>query len=199
MTLVQIPVGHEPVSFACDDLAFANDSYLSFSGGQGGSIAASLRGFEEENAMQVQELMTRDPIAVSPSDRLAQAAGKMWEHDCGSLPVTDNGVVVGMITDRDICMATWSRGRSPDQIDVGEAMSLNVVSCKATDSVKEVERKMSASQVRRLPVLDDRGSLVGVISLADLVQRKTGDDIGHTLAGICQRSASHIPVAAQIG
>ena len=101
--------------------------------------------------MLVSELMTREPARVEAHEKLATAAGKMWEHDCGALPVLQDGSVVGMITDRDICMAVWSRGLPPDAIGVVDAMSTRLVCCRDTDSLEDVERSMRSNQVRRLP------------------------------------------------
>jgi CBS domain-containing protein len=147
--------------------------------------------------MIVADLMTRDCACVSTDDNLSVAAGKMWEKDCGALPVVQNHVVVGMITDRDICMATWSRGVAPEAINVVNAMSTKLVSCTTSDSIKQVEATMRSNQVRRLPVVDELGHLQGIISLADIVQREVGNGVGVTLAGICQRSASPSAIAAQ--
>lgn len=147
--------------------------------------------------MIVLDLMTKDCACVTTRDNLATAAGKMWETDCGALPVVQDEIVVGMITDRDICMATWSRGLPPDSIDVLGAMSTKLVSCTTGDSIKQVEAAMRSSQVRRLPVVDNQGRLVGIISLADIVQRETGNGATTTLAGICQRAPSPSALAAQ--
>ncbi len=146
--------------------------------------------------MLVSELMTREPARASADERLSAAAGRMWEHDCGALPVVQDGRVVGMITDRDICMATWSRGLPPDAIEVISAMSTRLVSCQPTDTLEDVEKAMRSNQVRRLPVLSSDGRLVGIISLADIVTRAEttrshdGNGLTTTLAGICQPAAS---------
>jgi CBS domain-containing protein len=146
--------------------------------------------------MIVLDLMTRECASVTIDDSLAVAAGRMWEKDCGALPVLDGEAVVGMLTDRDICMATWSRGLPPDSIRVQEAMSTKLVSCTTGDSVKQVEAAMRSQQVRRLPVVDPQRRLVGIISLADIVQRE-GNGVANTLASICQRSPSPAAIAAQ--
>ncbi len=147
--------------------------------------------------MNVLDLMTKDCVCVTTEDNLSTAAGRMWEKDCGALPVVQNDVVVGMITDRDICMATWSRGAPPDRIVVLDAMSTKLVSCGTGESVKQVEATMRSHQVRRLPVLDAEGRLLGILSLADIVRRETGNGVSVTLAGICQRAPSPNALAAQ--
>jgi CBS domain-containing protein len=147
--------------------------------------------------MIVLDLMTRECACVTTDDNLAVAAGKMWDKDCGALPVLEGETVVGMLTDRDICMATWSRGLPPASITVMEAMSTKLVSCTTGDSIKQVEAAMRSQQVRRLPVLDPQGRLLGIISLADIVRREAGDGATTTLAGICQRSPSPAALLAQ--
>ncbi len=147
--------------------------------------------------MRVQDMMTRGTISVRAEQSLAEAAGLMWQHDCGALPVVhgDDSRLVGMITDRDICMATWSRGCAPSAICVSDAMSQNIVHCSASDSIGRAEAIMQSNQVRRLPVLDAEDRLVGILSLADIARATegdkpalfaNGDGVGKTLAGICK-------------
>ncbi len=152
----------------------------------------------------VSELMTKNVAAVRTSDPLSSAAKLMWDRDCGVVPVIDAGNerVLGMITDRDICMAAWMKGRSPGDISVSEAMSPKLYSCGPQDSIMVAENMMRAKQIRRLPVIDGNGRLVGILSLADIVRRtrpqnskdKTApiaaDDVASMLAEICQPSRS---------
>jgi CBS domain-containing protein len=147
--------------------------------------------------MNVLDLMTRECASVTTADDLAVAASRMWEKDCGALPVLEGDVVVGMLTDRDICMSAWSRGLAPQSIRVQDAMSTKLVACTTGDSIKQVEAAMRSQQVRRLPVVDARGGLLGIISLADIVQRETGNGAANTLAVICQRSPSPGALASQ--
>jgi CBS domain-containing protein len=147
--------------------------------------------------MIVMDLMTKEAACVGVDENLASAAQRMWQRDCGALPVIrEDGGVVGMITDRDICMATWSRGSAPDSISVKDAMSTSVVTCRPGDSVREVEGAMRSNQVRRLPVVDDEQRLIGIVSLADIARADTNSGLGFTLAGICQRASTPIALAA---
>src|SRR5262245_48277997 len=100
--------------------------------------------------MLVSDAMTKEPACVQTSDRLAHAAQLMWQEDCGALPVLQGATVVGMITDRDICMATWSRGLPPEGIQVCDAMSTRLVTCSPRDSISDVESRMRSNQLRRL-------------------------------------------------
>lgn len=120
--------------------------------------------------MDVQKIMTTNVSCVRSGDTLSTATRVMWDCDCGAVPVVDpaNEEVVGIITDRDICIATWSRNLPPSDISVSEAMSCEVVTCLATDSVASVEAVMRAKQVRRVPVVDRHRRLVGIVSLGDI-------------------------------
>lgn len=123
--------------------------------------------------MKIAELMTMDVASCAPADSLSRAAQLMWERDCGCVPVLDGEKVVGMITDRDICMSTMMQGRSPAQVRVDQAMSREVFSCSPDDSIDAAAKVMRHRQVRRLPVLDGNGKLVGIVSLNDLALRAT--------------------------
>lgn len=150
--------------------------------------------------MIVAELMTKNAMSVTPDSKLADAAQLMWQHDCGALPVLDpsSGRVIGMLTDRDICMACWSRGLAPSEVFVSDAMSQNLVHCHPSETVERAEIVMHANQIRRLPVVDADDHLLGILSLADIVRATEAapkanqgdglstDKVTRTLAGICR-------------
>ncbi len=121
--------------------------------------------------MHVRDLMTREVCSCRPEDTLAQAARLMWEHDCGIVPVTDGlGVLCGVVTDRDACMAAWTRGQRLTDITVQSAMATKVVSCRPEDTLAAAEQALAGSRVRRLPVVDEAGRLLGILSSADLLR-----------------------------
>jgi CBS domain-containing protein len=99
--------------------------------------------------------------------------------------------VVGMLTDRDICMAGYTTGRKFTAITVASAMAKNVVSCLPTDAIVEVEKLMASEQVRRLPVLDGHRRPIGIISLNDIarasahISRKSAAEVASTMAAVC--------------
>jgi CBS domain-containing protein len=150
--------------------------------------------------MKVKDLMTTSVACVRKSDPLSTAAQIMWNCDCGAVPVKedDSERVVGMITDRDICIATWSRDCGPSAIRVSEAASRELYACRPEDSIASAQKLMSTQQIRRVPVLDDDGLLVGILSIADIVTepnkesvRSTASELGpveiaSTLRTICQ-------------
>lgn len=119
--------------------------------------------------MQVEKIMTRDVASCTASDSLNRAAQLMWEHDCGCIPVVDGDKkLVGIVTDRDLTMAAYTQGKALAQIAVGDVMAHELHTCSAPETVAEVESRMREAQVRRLPVIDASGMLVGIVSLNDL-------------------------------
>ena len=121
--------------------------------------------------MKVAELMTRDVAVCGPNDSMNRAVQLMWERDCGCVPVLDaDRRVLGMITDRDVCMASYTRGVPLSASPVAQAMSRRVYACTPNDDVHTALEKMAERQLHRLPVLDDERRLVGLLSLADVLQ-----------------------------
>jgi len=122
--------------------------------------------------MKIKELMVPTVRACFANDDLATAARLMWEHDCGSIPVlSDQARVIGMITDRDICMAVFFQGVPMSEIRVSGVMSGQVFVCSADDNLASAEKTMSDKKVRRLPVINNEGRMVGLISFSDIAER----------------------------
>lgn len=118
----------------------------------------------------VRAVMTSQVHTCQSDDTLNHAAHLMWIGDCGVLPVVSEERVVGIITDRDICMATYTQGRPPTELRVEGTMSKNVVSCLPDESVGAALTSMGQRRVRRLPVITTQGKLVGMLTLADIVR-----------------------------
>ena len=137
--------------------------------------------------MKVDQVMSAPAHAVGPKQNLQDAAQLMWDRDCGWLPVLDDGgTLVGVITDRDVCMAAYTRGRRLDEISVAGTMVTQVFDCKPDDAIADVAELMQRCAVRRVPVVDDEGKVVGVVSLSDLTRHIDHSDIGETLSAICK-------------
>jgi CBS domain-containing protein len=143
--------------------------------------------------MNIGDLMTRDVQACAASASMNDAARIMWEHDCGCVPIVEaDGTVVGMITDRDICMAAYTQGRKLMYMSVDCASSKNLVTIGQDEDLRRAEKLMRDARVRRLPVVDSAGKLVGLLSLSDLARRvpdlgnSVGEPLVGALAGICQ-------------
>jgi len=121
--------------------------------------------------MKVSALMIRDVKSCTKCSTLNMAAEVMWGFDIGCLPIVDDeNRVVGMLTDRDICMSAYLQGVPLTNAVVGDAMSKEVYSCRPDDNIKTAEKIMLEKQVHRLPVVDDQRRLVGVISINDLTR-----------------------------
>lgn len=122
--------------------------------------------------MKVEDVMTKEVKTCAPETDLSEAANSMWMRDCGVLPVVDGkGRVVGMITDRDVCIATGCHRRDPATILVRDVTTGNVHSCSPETDLREALRMMQRKQVRRLPVIDSAGKLCGVLSLDDVARK----------------------------
>ena len=120
--------------------------------------------------------MTPQVRACTMHDSLNAAARIMWDHDCGCAPVIDaHGMLAGIVTDRDICMAAYTQGKPLAAIPVQRAMSARVISCSRGDELETAHRLMRTHEVHRLPVVDSHGRLAGVLSLSDLVTHACGN------------------------
>jgi CBS domain-containing protein len=121
--------------------------------------------------MKVKSVMTTDVQACRPEDSLSVAALIMWNRDCGVVPVVDHeGRVAGVITDRDICMAAATNGRLASDIRVGETISGAVYFVAPEESVQNAIDLMRERKVRRVPVVDGEGKLVGILSVGDIAR-----------------------------
>ncbi len=107
---------------------------------------------------------------LRPDTNLAAAAQKMWDSDCGALPVLNvQCQVIGMITDRDICMAAATKNKPASNITVWETVSKKVYTCHLSDDVHTALDIMKREKVRRLPVVDEDGRLQGIVAMNDFV------------------------------
>jgi CBS domain-containing protein len=140
--------------------------------------------------MKVADVMTRDVETVRPDQMARDAARFMLQADAGSIPVTDGDRLIGMITDRDIAVRGVALGYGPDT-PVSELMTSGVVSTNADELVEEAARKMSEAQVRRLPVIDERQRLVGIVSLGDLARESDDETAGQALEGVSAPGDQH--------
>ena len=136
-----------------------------------------------------QSIMTDSPAVCTPDTTAQDAARLMEENDCGSLPVVegrDSMKLVGMVTDRDLAIRVLGRGQAAST-PVREAMSKNISSIKVDDDLNDVERVMSGQQVRRVPVVDDQGRVVGIVAQADLARELgSSKEVGRVVEKISQ-------------
>lgn len=120
--------------------------------------------------MKVQDVMMRTPVFCGPETNLGAAVELLWNRNCGMLPIVDaQQSVVGIVTDRDLCVALGTRNRLPGEITVAQVATGQVYSCKPTDDIHAALNTMSSRKVRRLVVLDRQGALEGILSMDDVV------------------------------
>jgi CBS domain-containing protein len=157
--------------------------------------------------MLVRELMHKDVESCLAGAPLCDAARIMWDRDCGCVPVVEsreNPRLTGIVTDRDAFMAVYTRGKRVSELAIGEVMSRNPKTCALEDSLAKAADIMIGAQVRRLPVVDASGQLLGMLSLADIAREYarrrssargnvSASEVSELLAGIC---APHSPLVA---
>ena len=159
--------------------------------------------------MTVGQLMTRQVRTCRPADSLNTAAEIMWEQDCGCVPVVQQGDressrLVGMLTDRDICMAAYTQGRPLTAIQATSIMQRDLATCVETDPVGVALNILGTRRLHRLPVVQGDGELVGLLSLADVARESKREEthveraagvtaaaVGDTLATISEPRTGH--------
>jgi CBS domain-containing protein len=128
--------------------------------------------------MKAQDIMAKNPATVTPETPLREAARLMQTQDVGIIPVVESSGsnrLVGVVTDRDIALRVVAEGRDATQSRVRDAMSGDLKTCKPGDDVSDVMDVMSREQVRRVPIVDERGMLVGIVAQADIVREAKSD------------------------
>lgn len=149
--------------------------------------------------MKVKDVMNPDAKAIWITESLADAAKSMWDNDCGILPIIiDDRKVVGVITDRDICMGTAIKDSKPSGISVEEVMSGKVYAATPDEDIEQALQTMREHKVRRLPVVNPEGELAGILSMNDIVLNAKDNkgktqinyaDVVETYQAICEHPA----------
>ncbi len=151
--------------------------------------------------MTIRQVMTKNPAFCAPSSSAQTAALVMQQKDTGILPVTEDAFsrkLVGVVTDRDLCLTVLVRGRDPAHVWVQECMTRDPVTCHLDEEVGAALRRMREHQVRRIPVVDEAGNLQGIVSLADLVRQRviSSAELFDTLEKICEPALEKPPKPA---
>ena len=126
--------------------------------------------------MRVQDIMTTNPAHATPDTNLRDVVLMMVANDCGCIPVVDSHEshhVVGVITDRDICVRTVAEGRNPLELAAQDAMTRNVMTVTPQTHLDDLVKQMEEWKVRRAPVVDERGNLIGMVAQADIALQAT--------------------------
>src|SRR5437588_12639797 len=129
-------------------------------------------------SQRIREVMTSNPATVESSSTVVEAARIMKQEDAGVVPVTENGRLTGMVTDRDIAIRVVAEGKDPKSTAVREVASTDIVTIDPQQDLDEALRLMAKHQVRRLPVVEEDDRLVGIVAQADIAEHhddaKTG-------------------------
>jgi CBS-domain-containing membrane protein len=158
--------------------------------------------------MKVQDIMTRDVKFCGPDTNLAAATEILWRNNCGTLPVLDSGgKLLGVITDRDMCIAMGTRNWKPSDLVIRDVAMKPVFTCGPTDDVHEALNTMRKHQVRRVPVVGEDGKLAGILCLDEIVlhaekaegKKAVGisyEDVVNTMKALCEHRAAEAPKPA---
>jgi CBS domain-containing protein len=143
--------------------------------------------------MKVRDVMTKNVAFCRPENNLAEVTELMWKHRCGAVPiVVESGRVVGIITDRDICMALGTRNLKASNLTAADVSLPKYFACGPFEDIHDALQTMASQEVRRLPVVDADGKLVGILSIDDVVLfARAGSTINfgeviRTLKAICE-------------
>jgi CBS domain-containing protein len=146
---------------------------------------------KRRSIMKVQEIMTKDPDCCLPSDSAQKAAKIMKQADVGVVPVVATGLdqkVVGIVTDRDLCLSVVAEGSDPASVTLEKCMTGKIVSCQPNDDIQRAAQLMEENQIRRIPVVNEDNEIIGIVSLADIAQ-SAASRAGETLKEVSEPSA----------
>jgi CBS domain-containing protein len=135
-------------------------------------------------AESIRDFMTQDPRSVESSSSVVEAARLMREVDAGIIPVVEGEKLVGAVTDRDIAIRVVAEGKSPESTTVGEIASRELVTIDPQQDLDEALRLMARHQVRRLPVVEEDGKLVGIVAQADIARNASDTQTGDLVEDI---------------
>ena len=148
--------------------------------------------------MNIESIMTRQPICCSPSDMAQKVAQMMRQHDVGAIHVVSDMVsktLVGIITDRDLCVSAMADGKDPRTTPIAGYFTKEVITCVPEDTLAACEQKMKEHRIRRIPVVDKQTSCVGIVVQADIARVDKPEDVQALIAEI---SKPHIKRATPI-
>jgi CBS domain-containing protein len=138
--------------------------------------------------MKVKDVMHKGAEWVTPQTSLADVAQRMRDLDIGAIPVGENDRLIGMVTDRDIACRGVANGKDPGKLTARDVMSKGIFYCNDTEELEDALRIMEQKQVRRLPVINDKKRMVGMLALGDVADAASHELSGEVIAAV---SAHH--------
>ena len=140
--------------------------------------------------MQVKEVMTANPACCTPDTPLGQVAKLMVDNDCGEIPVVENKIPVGVVTDRDIVCRTIANDINPLELTAADCMTKPIVTVTPDTSVEECCRIMEEKRIRRVPVVDASGECCGIVAIADIAREARSGAAGEVVKGLSESTSS---------
>lgn len=143
--------------------------------------------------MKSKDIMSKVLFCCTPDESAEKAAQMMRDQDVGAIPIVNDCTerkLVGIVTDRDICLRIVAAGRDPHAVPIADVMTRWPVACSPEDSIDACEETMRQRQVRRIPVVDRRGACLGIVAQADIALHDTADHTHRTLAAVSQHARS---------
>lgn len=139
--------------------------------------------------MLVKDAMTKGIRIAEPDEKLPHAAKKMRTQNIGALPVIENRTLIGMLTDRDIAIRVVGDNKAPADVYVRDIMSEECYWCAENEDLEDAVRIMEQNQVRRLPVMNEKKEIVGMLSLEDVALHAPASLTGEVLKAVAKRIA----------
>lgn len=150
--------------------------------------------------MKVRDVMTSNPHCCLPTDSAQKVAAQLRDHNVGSMPVVsdkDSRVLVGMITDRDLCCSVLADGLDARKTTIDKIFTRDTVTCRDGENVEKCEKAMQDHQVRRIPVVDGEGKCIGIVAQADLaLKEKQPEKVQKTVTEISKPEKGGLHIAA---
>jgi CBS domain-containing protein len=149
--------------------------------------------------MKVRDAMTPDPVCCLTTDSAQKVAGILCKQNVGSIPVVtdqESRKLIGIITDRDLCCSVVASGLNAQSTPIEKFISLNPVTCREGESLDNCQQLMQERQVRRIPVVDGEGRVIGIVSQADLALKDKPERVGKMVAEVSKPRSAAPTVAA---
>ncbi|MGH9856309.1 MAG: CBS domain-containing protein, partial [Acidobacteriota bacterium] len=135
---------------------------------------------------RINDFMTKDPACCTPDTSLQDVARMMIEHDCGCIPVVENGIPIGTVTDRDITVRLVAAGKNPVHLTAKDCMTEACVTVKENAALNEAMNLMEENRIRRILVVDPSGTCCGIVAQADIARHADKKETGEVVQQVSQ-------------